>query len=198
MRILMSMFLVMTLGLVGCATKVTRTDVDKVMDFSGQWNDTDSSLVAAEMISSCLNGRWLTDFMQSGGRTPVVIIGTIKNRTFEHIDSLVFTKDLERELLNSGKVQFVASKDERLEIREEREDQQAGNTDPATISARGSETGADYMLQGTVNSVKDAVKGKYAVFYQVNLELIDLKTNRKVWISQKEIKKLVERPRASL
>ena len=177
----------------GCATKVTRMEPDKVVDFSGGWNDIDARLVAQEMIKDCLAGKWVNEFTQKSGRPPIVIVGAVKNRTFEHIDPGVFIADMEQALTNSGKVTFVASKDAREEVRAERADQQAGNTAYATISPKGLETGADFMVQGSVNSIKDAVRGKYAVFYQVTLELVDLKTNQKRWIGQKEIKKVVER-----
>ncbi len=181
-------------SLTGCATKVIRTDTSKVTDFSGQWNDTDARMVAEEVIGDCLSGNWINDFNKSNGRTPTVIVGTIKNKSYEHISTEIFIQDLERALTNSGKVVFVAAKDAREEIRDERADQQMGNTEPSTISAKGHETGADFMLQGSVNAIQDAVKGKYGMFYQVTLELVDMKTNQKRWIGQKEIKKIVLRP----
>jgi penicillin-binding protein activator len=190
------LFLGLTLG--GCTTRVIRTDTSKVTDFSGYWNDTDSRLVAEEMIRDAVSGNWTNDFNRATGRMPTVIVGTIKNNTFEHINSDVFINDLEIALTNSGKVQFVANKDFRQEIRDERADQQSGNTEPSTISAKGHELGADFMLQGSISSVEDAVRGKYAVFYQVNLVLVDMKTNQKRWMGQKEIKKIVIRPQTRL
>ena len=184
----------------GCAstTKVTRTDVTKTIDLSGEWNDTDARMVAEEMINDCLKHPWLGEFNKTSGRDPMVIVGTVVNRSHEHINAQVFTNELERNFTNAQKIKFVASKDERQEIRAEREDQQAGNTNPETISKPGSEAGADYMLKGSINSIKDEVKAKYVIFYQANLELIDLKTNQKKWIGQKEIKKIVERKSFSL
>ncbi len=179
----------------GCSTtKVSRIDVNKVTDFSGQWNDTDARLTAEAMIADCLNGSWINEFNKEQGRTPTVIIGKIKNKTYEHLSSDIFTSDLERALTNSGKITFVADKEARMEIREERLDQQQGNTEPSTISEKGHETGADFMLQGAIEAIKDEVKGKYAMFYQITLEMVDMKTNQKKWISQKEIKKIVEHP----
>lgn len=182
-----------TFVLTSCATKVTRTDANKVTDIGGGWNDTDARMVATEMIKDCLSSNWINEFDKQTGRSPMVIVGTIRNKTLEHIDAQVFIEDLQKSLMNSGKVQFVANKDERQEIRDERTDQMAGNTEPTTISTKGHETGADFMLQGSMSAIKDAVDGKYAMFYQVSLELIDLKTNQKKWIGQKEIKKLVEK-----
>ncbi len=187
--------LVLLLG--GCAgPSVKRTDVDEEIDLSGRWNDTDSRLVSEEMILDCLERPWLDRFIaRNPGKLPAVIVGSVRNRSYEHINTQIFIKDLERALLNSGRVQFLASKEERVELREEKADQQYGFTSPETQKSMYREVGADYMLQGSINAVKDEIKGKYVMLYQVNLELIDLETHLKAWIGQKEIKKLVKRSR---
>ncbi len=177
----------------GCATKVERVGVEEQIDLSGSWNDYDASLVSQEMIKDCVAKPWFEDFVTSQGRNPVVIVGHIENNTYEHINAGVFIKFLERELLNSGKITFVTSPEEREQIRAERNDQQAGNTTEETRIEIGRETGADFMLIGSMNSTKDEVKGKFVVLYQVNLELIDLATNRKAWIGQKQIKKFTKK-----
>ena len=186
-------------GFSGCASqpKVTRTAVEKTIDLSGRWNDTDSRLVAEEMIKDCLDRPWFNTFHEKSNHEPVVIVGTVMNRSSEHINAQLFIEDLEKNLLNSGKVIFVASHPERQEIREERNDQHTGETERATVKPKGKETGADFMLQGSINSVKDEIKGKYVILYQVNLELINLTNNQKVWIGQKDIKKVVERPQVT-
>jgi len=185
------------LGLAGCATEVIRKEPAEVVDLSGRWNDTDARLTAEEMIKTCLAGNWLGQFNKEKGRDPVVIIGTVVNRSHEHINSLVFVQDLEQALVNSGRVRFVADKLARQEVREERQDQQV-NSAPETRAQLVRETGADYMLQGSINSVVDETRGQYAVLFQVNLELINLTTNEKMWIGQQKIKKLVKRPQYSL
>ena len=127
-------------------------------------------------------------FSAGNGNPPVVILGAIVNRTSEHINAQLFLSDLEKNLLNAGKVKFVAGKQQRQELREEKQDQ-AENASRATAKPRKEENGADFMLQGSINSVKDEISGKYVILYQVNLELVDLTTNEKAWIGQKEIKK---------
>lgn len=177
----------------GCSsTKVVRTDIEKKVDLSGLWNDTDSRLVSEEMIKDCLSRAWLNDFNIKAGKTPVVIVGTVVNRSSEHINSRLFTTDLERSLINSGKVKFVAAKQERDEIRGERIDQNQ-NATAETVKPAYKETGADFMVQGSINTVKDEIKGKYVILYQVNLELISMANNEKAWIGQKGIKKIVSR-----
>ncbi|MDO8579883.1 MAG: penicillin-binding protein activator LpoB [Candidatus Omnitrophota bacterium] len=179
---------------VGCAsTKVERVDVKEKIDLSGDWNDTDAQIVAQELISNSLAGSWLIQYNQQTNRQPTVIVGHIENRSSEHIDPQVIVKQIEQELLNSGKVRFVASPDERKQVRGERKEQHKGWTDPETIKKIGKELGADYMMAGSINAVNDESKGRRVVFYQVNLELVDLETNQKVWIGQSELKKTVSK-----
>ena len=183
----------------GCSTtKVERVAVGQKIDVSGDWNDYDAMQVAEDMIKDCLSGHWLSDYNNLKKHNPTVIVGHITNRSHEHIDTQVFIKYLERSLTNSGKIIFVASPEEREGIRAERDDQQAGNTLQETIKQKGRELGADFMLIGSQNSIKDAVRGKAVVFYQTNLELIDLETNQKVWIGQHQIKKVVKKSNFSL
>ena len=182
----------------GCATKVERVDRGEKIDLSGRWNDYDAKLVSEEIIADVLDKSWRNRFIDENGRLPVVIVGSVDNRTSEHINTQVITKFMESELLDSGDVVFVASSTERTQIRTERDDQQQGHTDPSTMATLGKERGADFMLIGSINSVEDVVRRKEVIFYQVSLELINLSTNQKIWIGQKEIKKKIKNPRVSL
>ena len=56
----------------------------------------------------------------------------------------------------------------------------------------GLEIGADYMLQGSINSIMDAYKRKKVIYYQIDMELTNLETNEVVWIGDKKIKKFVK------
>lgn len=182
--------------LTGCGheTRVTRVDTGVVTDLSGRWNDTDSRMVAEEMVKASLGSPWLAGYQQEKHRQPVVIVGTVVNRTHEHINVQTFINDLSRELINSGKVKFVSSKGEREEIREERRDQ-AIYAKEETQKAPGKETGADYMMKGSISTILDEADGTKAVYYQVDLELVNLESNEKSWIGQRKIKKVVERKR---
>lgn len=178
--------------LAACSTSVERIDADEVRDLSGAWNDTDSRLVSEEMIGDVLSRPWLDTHQRSAGKAPVVIVGEVRNLSHEHINTATFVSDLERALINSGRVEMVASKVERNEIRGERRDQDL-NAREDTRKAMGAEIGADYMLKGTINTIID-VDGKDQIrFYQVDLNLISMADNRKVWQGQKKIKKDVKR-----
>ncbi|WP_428048174.1 penicillin-binding protein activator LpoB [Candidatus Proelusimicrobium excrementi] len=190
MKKLLIAFFVLPL-LLACGTKVERMDVNTTKDLSGKWNDTDSRLVAETMIQECLNGAWYAKALrESRGKEPVVIVGTVNNDTMEHINTGAFIEELQRALINSGKVEFVASSSERGEIRQERLEQDEYASE-ATRKAFGQEVGADYMLSGVLSSIVDQEGRKSVVFYQVNLKLINIETNKILWNGQKQIKKYV-------
>ena len=189
---LMGCLLSFAVVLFSCSStpKVTRVAEDEQIDLSGNWNDTDSKLVADEMITDSVAKPWLQNFIMQKQNKPRIIVGTILNKSDEHINTETFVKDLEISLLNTGKATFVASKDQREEIRSERMDQ-ADFSDPATVKKFGKELGADYMLKGQINTITDAAGKTTLKYYQTELELIDIETNEKVWIGQKKIKKVV-------
>ena len=178
--------------LTACSTSVERIAVDEVRDLSGAWNDTDSRLVSEEMIADVLSRPWIDQHQRASRKPPVVIVGEVRNLSHEHINVNTFVADLEREFINSGRVEVVASKVERGEIRDERRDQDFNARDD-TRKAMGQEIGADYMLKGTINTIIDASGSDQIRFYQVDLNLISLADNRKVWQGQKKIKKDVRR-----
>ncbi len=180
----------------GCGheTKVTRVDAGVVTDLSGRWNDTDSRMVAEAMVKDALQYPWLGNFERANQRQPVVVVGTVLNSSHEHINVQTFITDLERELTNSQKVTFVAGKGERDEVRSERKEQ-AIYAREETQKAPGKEIGADFMMKGTIATILDEADGTKAVFYQVDLQMIDLENNAKVWYGQKKIKKVVEKKR---
>ncbi|ARN74246.1 penicillin-binding protein activator LpoB [Oceanicoccus sagamiensis] len=174
-----------------CGTTVKRIDADETVDLSGAWNDSDSRMVAEEMIQDSLSRPWISQFSASSGRPPAVIVGTVRNLSHEHINVNTFVADMSRSLVNSGQVDFVASSNERNDIREERKDQDLNATEE-TRNAAGQEQGADFMLTGQINTIID-VEGKQQVrYYQVDLTMVSMANNRKVWLGQKKIKKLVK------
>jgi penicillin-binding protein activator len=186
----------MVAGLAGCGaeTKVTRVDAGVVTDLSGRWNDTDSRMVAESMVKEALEYPWLSNFSQTNRRQPVVVVGTVLNNSHEHINVQTFVTDLERELTNSQKITFVAGKSEREEVRVERKEQAMYSRED-TQKAPGKEIGADYMMKGTIATILDEADGTKAMFYQVDLQMVDLESNAKVWFGQKKIKKVIEKKR---
>jgi len=182
------------MGLFSCVSyghterSITRTDTDTTVDLSGKWNDADSRIVAETISTDLVNGGWLFEFGASESRRPVVIVGNMRNESSEHISIESFVKDIEREMVNSTRIEVVASALERINIRTERVDQQDQASEETRALIR-EETGADFMMIGVITSQTDAVVGQKVVLYQVDVELIDIESNRKVWIGSTKIKK---------
>lgn len=183
-----------TVALSACWNKrVARVDPEAVTDLSGRWNDTDSRLVANELIGQSLGGSWARDWSATNaGAQPTVIIGEFRNRTMEHIAVGTFVRDLERAYITSGTVRVVASAEERDEVRAERVDQQT-NAAAETRTRMAREMGARFMLQGDVQAIQDSEGRERIVYYQIDATLIDLESNTKVWVGQHKIKKYIQR-----
>ena len=178
--------------LAGCnSVKVERLSPDTVTDLSGYWNDTDVRIVAESLIADCVNAPAITNYIRNNNALPVVIVGNFRNDSDEHIDTSILSKKFEVALINSGKVDFVASSSERGEIRQEREEQQAWASEE-TAKRLANETGADFMLIGSVKTMVEHVNNVSTRTYWVYAELIDIESTRKLWLGENsEIKKVI-------
>jgi penicillin-binding protein activator len=187
------------LGVGACFSKrVTRIEPTAVTDLSGRWNDTDSRLVANQLVEQTLAAGWAKRYTDlHGGEAPAVIVSSFTNRTLEHIQVGTFVKDIERALITTGAARVVASSDERQDLRAERKDQQQ-NARAETRSRVGQELGARYALTGELQAIEDVDGRERVVFYQVDASIVDLETNTKVWVGQHKIKKYIERARFGL
>lgn len=177
---------------ISCGSKkVERVSENTVTDLSGRWNETDSRLTAEEITAELMDHSWYSTFAsENTGKKPVIIVGLITNKSHEHIATETFSKDIEKAIINSGRMKLVQAGTMREEIRAERADQQ-NFASQSTMKKFGLENGADFMLQGTVNSIVDQNKKEKSVYYQIDLELTNIQTNEKVWIGDKKIKKLI-------
>ncbi len=175
-----------------CGTSVTRTASDTTTDLSGNWNDTDSRLVSEEMVRDLLSRPWLANYELENRQRPVLVVGSVQNLSHEHIATDTFINDIERELINSGRVDFVSGVAFRDQLRSERAEQDIFAS-PETRKSMGQEIGADLMLLGQINTILDTEGRNQVKFYQTDLRLIDIETNRIFWTGQKQIKKEVSR-----
>ncbi len=185
--------------LFSCAsTKVERIDAETQTDLSGYWNDTDVRLVASSLVEECVAAPAITNYIQNNGELPVVIVGTFSNQSDEHLDTSILAQKFEAALINSGRVEFVASADQRDELRQERLEQQEWASEE-TASRLANETGADFMLVGSVKTIVDSIDNQSTRTYYVTAELIAIESNRKLWVGENsEIKKFITNPKTRL
>lgn len=178
-----------------CATRVKRVDADKQIDLSGYWNDTDVRIVCESLINDCLGSPRVDQAIRASRTTPIVVVGRFRNESSEQINTEIISSIMETTIFNSGKLDFVAGGALREELRAERADQQQGHTSDATAAQMGKETGADFLLTGTVRTIVDRERNRTLRTYFVTAELTNIETNQRLWIGQNnEIKKAVTRP----
>lgn len=179
------------------STSVTRTAPTSTVggDLSGYWNDIDAEQVAQAMTAQIVGAPWLVEHARAhGAERPVIkLMGVIKRTDDRNVNEQFFSKQLERFLLNTGQVRVVAAEgQESINERERR--RQATHADDLTAKSQGSELGADYTLQTVINSQNESDGGGKSVrAYLVNMELVNVETQEKVWIGEKRIRKVIER-----
>jgi len=181
------------------ATKVTRIDPLTQTDLSGYWNDTDVRIVCEALINDCLAAPRVNQTISAmGNKIPIVLVGKFSNDSSEHIDTSIITSMMEAAIFNSGKLDFVAGGSTREIIRAERQDQQSFASEE-TAASLANETGADFMLFGSVRTIIDRAGNQTVRTYFVSAELTNVETNTRIWMGQNsEIKKIVVRPRNQL
>ena len=191
-RIYIGTLVVLTIALInGCANrKITRVDPNETIDLSGRWNDSDSRLVSEEMIGDLLTSAWIPRYLKANDKRPVVVVGLVENKSHEHINSETFIKDVEKAIIRDGNIRLVVAGEKRNELRKERAEQQ-DYASPETTKKWGKELGADFILQGTINSIVDSYKKQKVVTYQIDLQLTNIETNEVVWMGDKKIKKQI-------
>ncbi|MFA5467863.1 MAG: penicillin-binding protein activator LpoB [Sphaerochaetaceae bacterium] len=190
---ILTLLLITLFVFAGCSStvRVSRLGEDDQYDLSGNWNDTDINIITTALIKSSLSGNWIAQFRLHKGANPVVVVGTIINRSSEHIDTSIIAKKFEMALINTNQVDMVADINFREQLRGEREEQQYYASEETAV-ALGREIGADYLLQGAVRTVVDQTPGKAVRTYYVSAELVDIETSRKVWVGEESVRKLIK------
>lgn len=188
----------LAMGAAGCAPQrsVTRTASGSTEggDLSGYWNDIDAEMVAKTMIKQCLESGWSSDHQsRSAGAKPVIkLMGVLKRTDDRNVNEQFFAKQLERQLLNSGRVRVVAAwGQDNVNVAERA--RQATHAGDESVKSQGNEVGSDYTLQTIINSQNETDGGGRSVrAYLVNMELVHVESNEKVWIGEEKIRKVVE------
>jgi uncharacterized protein (TIGR02722 family) len=194
----LSVFSVILMLLAACASTptVSRVDSNTQIDLSGYWNNTDVKIVCDSLIKDCLDSPRVAQIIAQKGRLPVILVGSFKNDSDEHIDTSIISSTMEVSIFSSGRADFVAGGDTRRELRAERQEQQ-GNASEATAKALVNETGADFLMTGSVKTIVDRAGKTSTRTYYVNAEFTNIETNARLWMAQNtDIKKVIVTPGA--
>lgn len=187
--------LCLSLFLAGCGGKAfVKGDYDENVNdtnlLTDKWSESDMQRAVKELVASAV----AHPSIASAKRPPVVMVTRLQNKTSEHIDTQSITDMFTVELMNSGKVSFI-DKAAREDIAEEYDYQDSGMVSKESQKAKGGQTGADFILNGRLDSiVQEAGKDK-TVYYKMTMILTNLKTGVMVWTNHKQLRKQFKKKR---
>lgn len=159
-------------------------DVEKENLLNDQWSETDMQKAVKDLVASVVSHQSITN----AKTPPVVIVTQLQNKTSEHIDTQSIMDMFRVELMNSGKVEFI-DKEARQDIKEEYDYQNSGIVSEETKKGPGGQTGADFILNGRMDSIIQEVGKDKTVYYKMTLNMTNLKTSKIVWSNYKQMRK---------
>lgn len=175
-------------GLTSCGPKAfvkgQYEDTNKENLLNDQWSETDMQVVVKSMVDSLVQSKAINNVQ----KMPIVMVTNLQNKTSEHIDTQSIMDMVRVELTNSGKVAFV-DKEARGDISNEYDYQNSGIVSEETKKTPGGQIGADYIVNGRLDSIVQEVGKEKTVYYKLTLNLTNLKTGIISWTNQKEIRK---------
>ncbi len=177
----------------GCSTIDQVEGDEKTRPLAIGLNDSDAQRIVEVMTADALSRPWIDAFRAGHPRNPIIAVGEIKNKSDDYLQTELVTKQLEAELLNSGRVSVLAERDLRAQLRQERTDTEF--TDPAFIKNMKGEHQVDYLMTGVIAYDREISRdrARETGAYQMTLELTDISSLQKVWIKSEKVKK-VRRP----
>lgn len=159
-------------------------DPQKQNLLNDQWSETDMQVIVKALVQSMLSHPAIAN-----AKTPPVVMFTkIQNKTSDHIDTQSIIDMMTVELSGSGKIQFV-NKQAREDVANEYDYQNSGMVSEETKKSKGGQIGADFIVDGRLDSITQTVDKEKTVYYKLTLNLTNLKTNIMVWTNHKEIRK---------
>ena len=148
------------------------------------WSETDMQKVVQDLVAKLVSHPAIA----TAKKMPIVMVTNLQNKTSEHIDTQSIMDMVRVELTNSGKVAFV-DKEARQDIAEEYNYQNSGMTSEETKKGPGGQVGADFIVNGRLDSIVQEVGKDKTVYYKITLNMTNLKTSVITWTGQKEIRK---------
>lgn len=178
----------LALGLSACGPKAfvkgQYDDVNKENLMDDQWSETDMQVTVKSMVDSLVTHPSISNAKV----VPVVMVTNLQNKTSEHIDTQSIMDMVRVELTKSGKVSFI-DKEARQDIADEYNYQDSGMVNNTTKKGPGGQIGADFIVNGRLDSIVKEVGKDKTVYYKITLNMTNLKTSVITWTDQKQLRK---------
>lgn len=159
-------------------------DPQKENLMNDQWSETDMQKTVETMVASMVKHPSIS----TAKKPPILMVTNLQNKTSEHIDTQSIMDMVRVELTNSGKVAFI-DKEARQDIADEYNYQNSGMVGEETKKGPGGQVGADFIVNGRLDSIVQEVGKDKTVYYKVTLNMTNLKTGVITWTNQKQIRK---------
>ena len=179
----------------GCSTTTRDISPDESIHYDEGYDFSDKKAIVNDLVESLVTKPPLVARYDR----PIIIVYGVANRTDEHIETDGITDDIRQEIMQSGKARFV-NKVQRDNIQSESDYQYGGNVSAETRLTRARQVGAEYMISGTLRSIKKK-EGKgirmtkdTLQYYSLTLELTDLQTGLIEWTDSAEIARESSKP----
>jgi penicillin-binding protein activator len=158
-----------------------------------KWSETDMQKAVSELVASATKH----PAINGAKRPPIVVVTRLQNKTSEHIDTQSITDMFQVELMNTGKVSFV-DKAAREDIADEYDYQDSGMVSRETKKGAGGQVGADFIMNGRLDSIVQEAGRDKTVYYKLTMNLTNLKTGLIVWTGHKQMRKMFKKKRLGI
>jgi uncharacterized protein (TIGR02722 family) len=174
---------------VACGPKAfVKGDYDENVEeknlLNDSWSESDMQKAVHDLVASLIDHPAIA----KANRPPIVMVTKLQNKTSEHIDTESIMDMVRVELMRGGKTKFV-DKQARDDVSDEYEYQNSGMVSNETKKGKGGQVGADFIINGRLDSIVQEVGKDKTVYYKVTLNLTNLKTNISEWSDYKQIRK---------
>ncbi len=159
-------------------------DVNRENLLNDSWSETDMQKAVADLVNSLMSHPSIA----TAKRPPVVMVTQLQNKTSEHIDTQSIMDMVRVDLMKGGKVAFI-DKEARGDISEEYNYQNSGMVAEESKKGPGGQTGADFIINGRLDSIVQEVGKDKTVYYKLVLNMTNLKSGVISWSDQKQIRK---------
>lgn len=185
---IVSLFSIVLLGVVSCGPKAfvkgQYDDVNRENLLNDQWSETDMQKAVQDLVASLMT----SPAIANSNKMPIVMVTNLQNKTSEHIDTQSIMDMVRVELMKTGKVGFI-DREARQDISEEYNYQNSGMVSEETKKGPGGQVGADFIINGRLDSIVQEVGKDKSVYYKLTLNLTNLKSSMITWSDQKQIRK---------
>lgn len=163
------------------------SNVEKENLLNDQWSETDMQKAVHDLVMSMM----AHPAIAAAKNPPVMMVTNLQNKTSEHIDTQNIMDMVRVDMMKTGKVAFI-DKEARQDIADEYA-YQSDNASAETKKSKGGQTGADFIVNGRLDSIVQEVGKDKTVYYKITLNITNLKTSAIAWSDYKQIRKVYKK-----